>query len=160
MKPGAGSVRNRPFLLSSADSGKALPCTRACAAGAPRRRGRLCGGHSSPEGPPMRRAPLRGARQRALPSGLPLGHSPRPRDALHLCFACGRDGGSGAVWIVIAVLTGPPKGQRAGRLTLGKEKNRAVSGGRQSYFDAGSYISADSLGYILLGQPRFDKRDE
>ena len=84
---------------------------------------------ASPEDPvlwtpaPMRRAPLkgrpqRGERQRALPSGLPLGLCPRPRDAAHLCLACGRDGGLGASETVYAVLTGLPKGRavRSGRL--------------------------------------------
>ena len=71
---------------------------------------RLCGGHVS------QRARLRGERQRALPSGLPLGPlAPDPEMLTHLHFACGRDGGFGAQTIDDTMLTSPPKGGRAGR---------------------------------------------
>ncbi len=79
----------------------------------------------------MRRAPLRGERQGAAlhpplrgdaPKGSALwtpagAFAPDPRDAMHPHFACGRDGGFGALANVYSVLTGPPKGRRAGRCT-------------------------------------------
>ncbi len=44
----------------------------------------------------------------------PAGASaPDPEMLTHLCFACGRDGTSQAA---AALLTGPPKGQRVGRV--------------------------------------------
>ena len=62
---------------------------------------RLCGGH-----------------QRALPSGLPLGLCPPDPEMLaHLCFACGRDGGLGAVRLADTVQTDLPKGGQAGRFS-------------------------------------------
>ena len=64
----------------------------------------------------MRRAPLRGVRQRALPSGLPPGLLPGPRDAAHLRLACGRDGGFWCAPAPFSVLTGPPERLRAGRV--------------------------------------------
>ena len=85
---------------SYADSGRALPCTRAYAAGTPRRGGVLCGRH-----------------QRALPSGLPLGLCPRPRDAAHLLprLRAGR-GIFYAHKLFHILLNGPPERLRAVRL--------------------------------------------
>ncbi len=51
---------------------------------------------------------------RTAPEGAALWTSaPDPEMLTHLCIACGRDGASQAA---AALLTGPPKGLRAGRV--------------------------------------------
>ena len=67
---------------------------------------------------------LCGRHQRALPSGLPLGFHPRPRDAAHLCLACGRDEGFRCSVFFAAVLTCPPKGRRTGRFFAAKKDHQ------------------------------------
>ncbi len=63
----------------------------------------------------MRRAPLRGERQRALPSGHPPGLSPRTPRCCASLFRLRAGRGFGALSAGGAVLTSPPKGLRAGR---------------------------------------------
>jgi len=86
-------------IRSYADSGRALPCTRAYAAGT---------SHSE-------RAYAASARGLCpLDSRWGL-KAPDPEMLTHLHFACGRDGGFGAQTIDDTMLTSPPKGGRAGR---------------------------------------------